>query len=67
MKEWTSVRVVNMVDVTGEGVFLEKEGDAGVGEVSWVKSERSMLLISLLALALISKISSIAFVIAEDS
>ena len=38
-----------------------------VGEVSWVKSERSMLLISLLALALISKISSIAFVIAEDS
>ena len=67
MKEWTSGRVVNMVDVTGGGVFLEKGGDAGVGEVSWVKSERSMLLISLLALALISKISSIAFVIAEDS
>ena len=67
MKEWTSGRVVNMVDVTGEGVFLGKEGDAGVGEVSWVKSERSMLLISLLALALISKISSIAFVIVEDS
>ena len=62
MKEWTSGRVVNMVDVIVKG----KEGDAGVGEVSWVKLERSMLLISLLALALISKISSIAFVIVED-
>ena len=58
MKEWTSDRVVKMVDVTG-GFF----GDTRIGKLSWVISQMAMSLISLLVLTL--KISSITFVMVE--
>ena len=59
LKEWTSDRKVRMVDVT-DGVF----GGAGVGDMSWMKSD-VMPSISLLVLSL--KVSSITFVMLEVS
>lgn len=53
-------RVVSMANVT-DG-FL---GVVGVGDVSWMKSQMFMSSISSLAMTL--KISSIAFVMVEDS
>ena len=58
MKEWSSGGVVNMVDVTAS--FL---GVAGAGDESLMKSQMSMSSIS--SLTLISKISSITFVMVE--
>ena len=60
MEEWTSDGVVSMADVTNRW-FL---GGAGVFDVFWVKSQRTMSSIS--SLMLTSKISSITSVMVES-